>query len=267
MSNVTSQLKTYTRKELNKMKIGQLDAIAEELGIEAFTDLGTDTPKKTVLIDAIIEKQDEEEKERLTKMAEGLMQDPIPDSILFRELSPEEAREFRLWARSNPRSTVASPELVHPIVRQEWAIMAVPSLESLKIAELEALAQDLNMPDTDWQTLESLGDDETRRLYIIQFVKSAVPMPDTQELDQQAPAATETPQPEVVAAPSVTLNDLQEGDVWAYAVSPKVKYTVKRRYTDEKERLHIVVTDKANKEMDLFGAKTLGHGIIIDEKQ
>lgn len=265
MSTVNSQLKTYTRKELNKMKIGQLDAIAEELGIEAFTDLGTDTPKKNVLVDAIIEKQDEEEKARLSEKAEQLMQDQIPDSILFRELSPEEEREFRLWARNNPRNTVASPEMVHPVVRQEWAIMALPALESLNIEELEALAQDLNMPDTDWQTMETLGDENTQRLFIIQFVKSTVPM--SKELEPQAPAQETLAAAETTAGPSVTLNDLQEGDVWAYAVSPKVKYTTKRRYNDEKERLHIVVTDKAGKEMDLFGAKTLGHAIIIDEKQ
>ncbi|CAB4185590.1 hypothetical protein UFOVP1492_31 [uncultured Caudovirales phage] len=262
MSNVTSQLKTYTRKELNKMKIGQLDAIAEEVGIESLVDIGSNTPTKVQLVDAIIARQDADEQKRLLEKAEAILTSPkINDSIMFRELSPEETLEFKKWARSNPRSTVSVPELVHPVVREEWAIMALPSVEELKIEELEALAQDLNMPDDMWEALESY-DEDTKKLYIIQFVKSTVPM--AEELETPAPAA-ETPVEETTA-PSVTLNDLKEADVWAYAVSPKVKYTCVRLYNDEKERPHVVVTDKANKEMDLFGAKTLGNGIIIDEK-
>lgn len=42
----------------------------------------------------------------------------------FRKLNEKEEKEFRKWAHQHPKATCTiNPELIHPVIRDEWEKM------------------------------------------------------------------------------------------------------------------------------------------------
>ena len=102
----------YTEAMLKKKTLVVLDAIAEELGIIYEDEFNVKTPKKSLVIQAILEKQD-----KLRAENESLS---IKSPPLHRvELTPDEEREFRAWARRNYTAGQPVDETWHCIVLEE----------------------------------------------------------------------------------------------------------------------------------------------------
>lgn len=101
----------YTAAMLKKKTVVALDAIAEEMGIDYEQEFGIPTPKKALVIDAILDKQTELQEEQHT--------DKNPP--LHRELNAAEEREFRQWARTNYKAGQPIDETWHPVVQEECA--------------------------------------------------------------------------------------------------------------------------------------------------
>lgn len=102
----------YTEAMLKKKTLIVLDAVAEELGIVYEEEFGVKSPKKSLVIEAILEKQDKLKAEDASK---SLNNPPLHRM----ELTADEEREFRGWSRRNYVAGQPVDETWHPIVLEE----------------------------------------------------------------------------------------------------------------------------------------------------
>lgn len=103
----------YTADNLRKKTLVVLDAIAEELGIVYEDEFKVANPKKALVVEAILKKQD-----ALRLEEEGATNTKPP---MHRELDEAEEREFRAWAHRHYQPQTPIDPTWHPVILEECA--------------------------------------------------------------------------------------------------------------------------------------------------